>query len=556
MDFQSMLVSSLCKVFPDGTTIEELHCRRLTGLKGETLSFQIAYHWNGESIEYGRIDVLSPLRNAVHIRMVELVPCEYPCHARRDDGYLAVNPGMYPDRLVEIPEWGFPLIPGQWRSLWVTIELAEPMKAGEYPVKLLLKKDEQILCEPQILCEVLDLPLPKLPIPHTEWFHSDCLAQYYQVDVFSERYWEITEAFIQEAVKHKCNMLLTPVFTPPLDTVVGGERLTVQLVDVTVEEGLYTFGFDNFHRWIKMALTCGIEYFEISHLFSQWGAIAAPKIMAYKNGRYQQIFGWETDAAGEAYREFLHQFLTALKKELQASGIMERTYFHISDEPQMEQIESFRKAWEGVAKDLQDCKVIDALSDYAFYKEGLIRQPVCALDHINPFLENRPAHLWGYYCTAQCVDVSNRFIVLPGYRTRILGTQLYKYQLDGFLHWGYNFYNSQFSRYPIDPYRCTDAGWAFCSGDSFLVYPGRDGHPESSIRLMLMDEAMTDYCAFIALEQLTGREKVLELINVQKVTFDDYPQDESYLLDLRARVNQEIKNLLGSNKSFVTKCDH
>ncbi len=556
MDFQSMLVSSLCKVFPDGTTIEQLHCRRLTGLKGETLSFQIAYHWNGESIEYGRIDVLSPLRNAVHIRMVELVPCEYPCHPKRDDGYLAVNPGMYPDRLVEIPEWGFPLIPGQWRSLWVTIELAEPMKAGEYPVKLLLKKDEQILCEPQILCEVLDLPLPKLPIPHTEWFHSDCLAQYYQVDVFSERYWEITEAFIQEAVKHKCNMLLTPVFTPPLDTVVGGERLTVQLVDVTVEEGLYTFGFDNFHRWIKMALTCGIEYFEISHLFSQWGAIAAPKIMAYKNGRYQQIFGWETDAAGEAYREFLHQFLTALKKELQASGIMERTYFHISDEPQMEQIESFRKAWEGVAKDLQDCKVIDALSDYAFYKEGLIRQPVCALDHINPFLENRPAHLWGYYCTAQCVDVSNRFIVLPGYRTRILGTQLYKYQLDGFLHWGYNFYNSQFSRYPIDPYRCTDAGWAFCSGDSFLVYPGRDGHPESSIRLMLMDEAMTDYCAFIALEQLTGREKVLELINVQKVTFDDYPQDESYLLDLRARVNQEIKNLLGSNKSFVTKCDH
>lgn len=556
MDFQSVLVSSLCKVLPDGTTIEEQNCRRLTGLKGETLSFQIAYRWNGEGIEYGCIDVQSPLRNAVHIRMVELVPCEYPCHARRDDGYLAVDPGMYPDRLGELPEWGFPLIPGQWRSLWITIELAASMKAGEYPVKLLLKKQEQILCESQILCEVLDLPLPKLPIPHTEWFHSDCLAQYYQVDVFSERYWEITEAFIREAVKHKCNMLLTPVFTPPLDTVVGGERLTVQLVDVTVEEGRYSFGFDNFHRWIKMALSCGIEYFEISHLFSQWGAVAAPKIMAYENGRYQQIFGWETDAAGETYREFLHQFLTALKKELQTSGIAERTYFHISDEPQMEQIESFRKAWEGVARDLQNCKVIDALSDYAFYKEGLIRQPVCALDHINPFLENRPAHLWGYYCTAQCVDVSNRFIVLPGYRTRILGTQLYKYQLDGFLHWGYNFYNSQFSRYPIDPYRCTDAGWAFCSGDSFLVYPGRDGRPESSIRLILMDEAMTDYCAFIALEQLAGREKVLELINVQKVTFDDYPQNESYLLDLRARVNQEIKNLLGSSNSFAAKCDY
>ena len=59
----------------------------------------------------------------------------------------------------------------------------------------------------------------------------------------------------------------------------------------------------------------------------------------------------------------------------------------------------------------------------------------------------------GYYCTGQYVDVTNRFIVQPGYRTRILGTQMYKYQLDGFLHWGYNFYNAEHSIFPIDPYR-------------------------------------------------------------------------------------------------------
>ena len=40
-------------------------------------------------------------------------------------------------------------------------------------------------------------------------------------------------------------MLLTPVFTPPLDTAVGGERRTVQLVDVKAEGNQYTFGFAN-----------------------------------------------------------------------------------------------------------------------------------------------------------------------------------------------------------------------------------------------------------------------------------------------------------------------
>lgn len=544
MEFQYKIVSSMCKVFPDGENGKDLEEKRLTGLNGETMSFQIAYYWGGDRKERGSVSVLSTIKDKVHVRMVNLVPCEYPCHMKRDEGYLAVEPGMYPDWLSEVPKLGFPLVSGQWRCLWVDVEPDDTVEAGEYPVKLRLEKDGEVLCEPEITCEVLGVRLPKLPIPYTEWFHSDCLADYYQAEVFSDRFWEIVEEFVRSAAKHKCNMLLTPVFTPPLDTAIGGERRTVQLVDVTVTEGKYHFEFGNFRKWVRMASGCGIEYFEISHLFSQWGAKAAPKVMAVKDGTYQQIFGWDTDSAGEEYRDFLHQFLTALKEELKELGIEGRTYFHISDEPEKEHMENFRNAWEGVAKDLEGFQVMDALSDYDFYKEGLVRQPVCAVNHIQPFLEERPEKLWGYYCTAQCVDVTNRFIVLPGCRTRILGVQLYKYRLDGFLHWGYNFYNSEHSLYPIDPYRCTDAGGAFPSGDPFLVYPGKDGRPEGSVRQMLMDEAMSDYCAFLALEKLAGREKVLELIDEETVTFDEYPQDEDYLLGLRKKVNQAIKDAL------------
>ncbi|MEY8411202.1 DUF4091 domain-containing protein [Lachnospiraceae bacterium 62-26] len=544
MEFQYKIVSSMCKVFADGENAKELEDKRMTGLKGETLSYQIAYYWGGERKERGCIAVDSPIKDRVHVRTVNLVPCEYPCHMKRDDGYLAVDPGMYPDRLSEVPKWGFPLVSGQWRCLWIDVELDESAEAGEYPVKVVLSKDGETLGEAEMVCEVLDATLPKLSIPYTEWFHSDCLADYYGVEVFSDRYWEIVEAFVREAAKHRCNMLLTPVFTPPLDTAVGGERRTVQLVDVTAEEGKYSFGFENFRRWVRMALDCGIVYFEISHLFSQWGAKAAPKVMAVKDGKYQQIFGWDTDSAKEEYRDFLHQFLTALKQELKELGIEDRAYFHISDEPEKAHMESFRKAWESVAEDLEGFQVIDALSDYGFYREGLVRQPVCAVNHMEPFMAERPKRLWGYYCTAQCVDVTNRFIVQPGQRTRILGVQLYKYQLDGFLHWGYNFYNSEHSLYPIDPYRCTDAGGAFPSGDPFLVYPGKDGKPESSMRQMHMDEAMTDYCAFKALEKLVGRDKVMEYIDEEKVAFDEFPQDEEYLIRLRKKVNRAIKDAL------------
>lgn len=108
------------------------------------------------------------------------------------------------------------------------------------------------------------------------------------------------EQFVLEATKRHCNMILTPIFTPPLDTAVGGERPTVQLVDVWEEEkGQYRFEFERLERWVSLCKRCGIEYFEMSHLFSQWGAVAAPKVVGYRDGELQKLFGWDTDASGE-----------------------------------------------------------------------------------------------------------------------------------------------------------------------------------------------------------------------------------------------------------------
>ena len=352
---------------------------------------------------------------------------------------------------------------------------------------------------------------------------------------------------MRTAAQRHCNMLLTPVFTPPLDTAPGGERRTVQLVDVEDQGGAYRFGFEKFRRWIRLARDCGMEYIEISHLFSQWGAKAAPKIMGTKEGRYQQLFGWNTQAAGPEYGEFLHQFLTALKPELEALDIAGRTYFHVSDEPTMEQLDSYRQAYEAVAEDLKGYPMLDALSDHAFFREGLVEQPVCALDHIQPFLRDRPKKLWGYYCTAQCVDVSNRFMVMPGQRTRVLGALLYKHQLAGFLHWGYNFYNSVLSKEHINPFLDTHANYAFPSGDSFLVYPGIEGKPWSSIRGEVQRQGIDDMRALEALEALAGREAVEELIyegQDKPFTFTSYPKEASYLYELRRKIGEKMKEYL------------
>ncbi len=535
-----VLVNSLEKVFADQEPGITMRAESLCGLRGETLSIQAAYCWKRRERDFAQIEVESPLRQWIRVRRVISVPCGYPCHLERDSGYLRTEPGLYPDRLEELSAQGADLISGQWRSLWIDVEADETCPAGIFPVRIRFSRRGEVLGEAALTVQILEAVLPKLPIPHTEWLHTDGISHYYRVPVFSEEYWRIVENFIADAVKRDINMIYTPIFTPPLDTAVGGERETVQLVGVSSEKDGYRFDFERLERWIQLCRRRGVEYLEISHLFSQWGAAYAPKVVADEGGKQRRLFGWETRADSPSYRAFLEALLPPLTALLREQWEPERVYFHISDEPNLSQLEGYRAARSIVEPYLKGFKIFDALSDYEFYKSGAVEIPVCANNHIGPFLKDRPKELWSYYCTAQCRDVSNRFMALPSSRNRAYGLQLYRYRINGILHWGYNFYNSVYSLYPIDPYQTTDADGAFPSGDAFLVYPGREGVPEESIRLMVHGEAMADLRALYYLETLIGREALDREIDLSQIVFEHCP-DAAFLLDTRRRVNRLIE---------------
>lgn len=542
------------KVFPDEPVREEWTRSQFEGFQNETISFQAAFCGMAE---YDRRPVVlraeSPLKKQIRIRTVLSVPVRLAALPGADDNYLRKTPGLYPDLLRDQqPENPLAILrvqTEQWQSFWIDVEPEDECEPGVYPVELRLvtADDETVLASASISVTILPGRLPAQKLIRTHWFHTDCLAEYYRVPVFSEEHWTIIENFIRTAVRRGCTMILTPLFTPPLDTAPGGERLTVQLVDVNVCKGAYTFGFDRLERWVEICRRCGVAYLEMSHLFTQWGAAAAPKIIATVDGEEKRLFGWETDAHGEAYAHFLSEFLPALMKKLNELGVAERAYFHISDEPSLDHLESYRHACSLVKPYLQGRPVIDALSDFAFYQTSALEKPVVALDHLEPFLQAGVPGLWTYYCVGQYRDVTNSFMAMPAARTRMLGVQLYRYQLEGFLQWGYNFYHTQLSLANLNPYEVTDAGGVFPSGDAFQVYPGRDGKPEESIRFMLNHLAMQDLRALEALEALQGREQVLRLLEEcaqGSLTLTDYPRDAAFFDRLRQRVNKELSGRL------------
>lgn len=540
--FDVKLLSSLAKVFLDETPVYQPECMLLTALKGETISFQAACSCTGFFKNRVQVSVVSPLADRILIRSVENVPVGKPCVVVADDNYLRTEPGMYPDLLRDLKDNAVDIYPNQWRSLWIDIDISEDTPAGTFPIEIQLQKDGELLYSAATSVTIYDVKLPKQSIMHTEWLHADCLADYYQVPVFSEEHWTILEHYFMEYVKRGCNMMLTPLFTPALDTAFGGERTTVQLMDITVTDDGYEFDFTRLKRWIDLCKKCGIEYYEMCHLFSQWGAKYPPKIMGMVNGKEERIFGWHTPAVGE-YTRFLHIFLPQLIAKLKEWEIDHVTYFHLSDEPREEHLDTFRQAKESIDGLLDGFHTFDALSSYEFYRHGLIDKPIPGNNEIDEFIEHGLTEMWTYYCVGQYKEVSNRFMSMPSLRNRIYGIQLFKYDIIGILHWGYNFYNSQFSLEHINPYQVTDAGGGFPSGDSFLVYPGANGFPEESIRMMVHNEALNDLRACRLLESLTSKEFVLELMEsnlAEPLTFKKFPKSDMYLIQLRNQINREI----------------
>lgn len=540
-------VSALEKVFPDAEPAGYPDCA-LTGFQNEVLSLQAAWRMTeaaGEDDPRLRVRIVLACDVPVRLRRVTNVPVRFPCFPVHDGGYLRTTPGLYPDLLEDVTgTTHLRAYQDVWSAVWIDIEPTEETKPGSYTLSCRMEDFAgKLVAEQTFGFEILAGVLPPQEIIQARWLHTDCLAEYYHVAVFSDEHFAILERFIGNAVRRGINMILVPAHTPPLDTAVGGERLTTQLVMVTVRHGEYAFDFTLLDRFVAICQRAGVKYYEIAHLFTQWGAYHAPKIVATIDGKAQRLFGWDTNATGNAYKTFLDAYLPALTRRLQELGIAAYTYFHISDEPSRAHIDQYLQVKAMVSPHLTGFKVIDALSDIAFYESGAVPLPIPASNHIAPFLEADIKERWVYYCVGQHWQVSNTFIAMPAARTRIIGAQMYRYGITGFLQWAYNFYNSQYSESAVNPFLITDADGFAPAGDAFQVYPGEGGIPQDSLRLMLFHHALQDNRALRWAETLAGRERTLSVLAQgldTPLTFTEYPMDPTYMLCMRERINRLI----------------
>ena len=538
-------ISSMVKVLRDKplTSFPET---KGSAFKNEGYTFQVVARaeeeLNGCSLKFG-----GKLSKYCKAYPITDMPSEASLDKNSDDYVLKSSDDCYPELCEEENE--FSLKAKEYKG--ILVEVKGDLPSGKYKIPVTLTCNGEKIASCTYTLTVIAQELPKMQMPITHWFHCDCIAELHDVEIFSKEWYKIAGEYVTAYVEMGNTMLLIPTVTPALDTEVGHERMTAQLVDITVKNGEYFFDFSALDYFIDFVTEKGIRYYEFAHLFTQWGAEFCPKIVATVDGEKKKIFGWENSSESEEYKAFLSAYLPALCDYIRQKGIAENSFLHLSDEPPESTQERYGRLYAFVKALVGDLRTLDALSEFSFYEKGYVDVPVPITSTAKQFADNNVYHL-AYYCCWPCTGFeSNRFFIMPGERTRVIGYQLYKNNANGFLQWGYNFYHGYRSLTIINPYENTSANGQFPSGDSFVVYPDKErGGVKKSLRYFYMKEAFQDYRALKLLETLCGKDTAMAILSEYGIEkYHIYPHSSKLLKELRETINETILQCVSATQS-------
>ena len=532
MALRSWLASSMVRHFPS-TPARQSEPLSIDAALNERFSFQVALRSHGSEVQRVQVAAGGPSGWSIRVRRVGYVPMPHhntPIEASDADvdgrGHI---PGFVPDPLFD--EGAILLPPEETHAFWVTVQPASAVAQGQYGLSVVLQPDVGEETAHTVSVTLHDVRLEtRIDFPVTQWFYVDALIDWYKTDLFDERFWEIAAKYVRDISEHGQDTLYVPVFTPPLD----GVKRPSQLLRVErAGPDTYRFDWRDVKRYVDLAKQCGIVNFEWCHFFTQWGARNAIRVYEGQGRDERLLWQPDTTATSDTYRAFLSQYLPELRRFLELEGILDRSFFHVSDEPHGEgDLQAYREA-RAVLRDLAPwLKVMDALTEIAFAHQGLTDMPIPSIRTALGFVAaGIPS--WCYYCCGPRGKYLNRLLDTPLSKIAMHGFLFYRWPFRGFLHWGYNYWYERQTRHLIDPYTVQDGlawerGWAY--GDTFLVYPGPDG-PVDSMRWEVLSESLQDY----SLLQTLGVSHDDSLFAPIE-SFADFPKSEGWRLSARRRL--------------------
>lgn len=451
--------------------------------------------------------------------------------------------GYFPDPI--LTDSAFSIKPGEIQPLWISVPTNALTVPGLYKGTVKItgevgKKEKRWL--KNFYIRVYPVTLSKSPLYITNWsaHFSPVTLSYLNnnnpVEAYSPLYWELIEKHAAMMASHRQNVhRIYPIWHTLY----------------TYDNGKYSFNFSRFDKEAEIFdAVGGLDRIEGGHLAWRSGAWddpffvevplpdneetaqlrASPNPQKVENGIRFTLLPVDDDRT----KNFITQFMPALRQHLEQKGWLDRYMQHIADEPTAKNASSYVTISNYIHEFLPRVKVLDAVltskelagaidvwvpqldilhRDYNFYSE----------------LKKEGKEIWFYTCVGPRGNYANRFIELPLNQTRYLHWINYKYDATGYLHWGLNYW----VRDQLNADASRDNG-RLPAGDNCIIYPGYR-KLYSSIRFEAMRDGIDDY-QLLKMVERKDEERAKRYADAIIFNFNDYEASVTSFRSIRKQM--------------------
>ncbi|MFC2116270.1 glycoside hydrolase domain-containing protein [Bacteroidota bacterium] len=478
-------VSDLVRVFEDGYNLPPAQdTLYVFGIRNEIVSGQcVIFSKDSISGVAAEISDLTDQKTGMTLpaaivewNFVGSVPLSDNTPNQPKDALSRPAPANYPEYLMAENQMN--LESGTYQSIWLTINIPENTEAGIYTGKVSIKSQQGEQSLPMNL-QVYPFNLStERHLKIVEWYSTEEFARFHGIEEkYSDAWFSMLGVYAENMVAHRQNSF----------------RVHMNVIDIRrTKSGRLEFDFSLFDRIAQVFWNTGkMDYLETGFLtkFGD-GAWFSTEILLKDFPVTDLKTGEQIELGGE---EVIPLLLPAFEKHLRMKGWLDKTMFHVKDEPSLHNAVAWMEMSSYMHKYAPGLQRIDAIETPFLLDDIEIAVP--KLDALTSWYESfskwqqKGNELWFYTVGIyQASYLPNKTIDMPLMDTRIMHWLNYKYDAIGYLHWGWNQWNE-------NPYQ--DVGMHY--GDAWHVYPVKDG-VLNSLRWEQMRNGIQDYEYFWMLE--------------------------------------------------------
>lgn len=463
-------------------------------------------------------------------RFVGYVPVDLPIQSPPKDS-LCKLPAEFPDPLLEVESVAVKA--GAAQPIWITVPIPEESTPGVYEAKLKVTAndgEEKVSAELPLQIHVFAAKVGKTRLWVTNWFVMESAFEPLSPARDSPDYWRLLRKYARNMADHRQNVALIS----PLD-----------LAEYRAAgDGKLQIDFSRFDRWIDIFKDEGVlGRIEGGHIGDRVSHFRSPFFVYIQKIENGEVVKAKADPKSADAELFYSQFFPALVRHLRDRGLLEVYMQHLVDEPVPQNVDGYRAIAELCRKYAPELKIIEACHTENLVGSIDVWVPMLNFYHKNlAHYEKRQQageEVWFYTCWQPQKEYANRFIEQPLIKTRLLHWINFRYGATGYLHWGYNqwtkddpFVHTAVFHNPLKPKQYLPAG------DSWIVYPGKDG-PIDSIRHEAMRDGIVDH---ELLSQLAERDRdvAMRLAAEHIQDFDRYNTDVSQFRATRRKLLEAL----------------